>query len=359
MTNSKAPLIATLDDLPPAFTEASTWYLDTEFMRERTFYAELALVQIAVGDQILLLDAPKLSDSERQQIGELLASKQLVLHACSEDLDVLTHTTGKAPTQLTDTQLAAALTGLPLQMSYQKLVLECCQVDLPKEATRSNWLKRPLSDSQLAYAADDVRYLAEVHRALLDKLEAQGRLGWLEEESRRLVQQLLSTTAADQLWKQVKGVGNLQGQALAYLRQLAQWRDQQARRRNLPRSFVIADRELLAICEQPPTSRNQLQQLGLHPGLIRRHGDTLLQLIEAANQQQPPAPLPGPPTAEQRATIKHWRKQAHQIAEALELDPSVLIRRRWLEALARNQDTIPEPLTGWRYEVITRELLDD
>lgn len=344
-----------LTRLPQALAEADVWYLDTEFMRERTFWAELALVQVAANGELALLDAPRLADV--QALGRLMAGKTLVLHACSEDLEVLAHTTGVAPIHIEDTQLGAALAGYPLQLSYQKLVEEVCGITLPKDATRSDWLKRPLTAQQLEYAADDVRYLGEVRAALVQKLDALGRRDWWREECERLLQQVLSVTPADDCWRQVKGAGNLQGREVGRLQVLAAWRDGEARERNLPRSFVLHDRDLLALAQKAPTSQAQLASLDLPPGLIRRQGDRLLDLLRQADNLPSPAPLPGPLDGEQKKAAKQLKQVAEQVAKELGLEVEVLIRRRWLEALVRNPDVLPEPMTGWRKPVLTDRLL--
>jgi ribonuclease D len=256
-----------------------------------------------------------------------------------------------------DTQLAAALVGFPLQLGYQRLVEEVCGIALAKEATRSDWLKRPLAPNQLAYAADDVRYLETVRHWLGDKLALLGRMTWWKEECQRLLTQVLKQTPPDDIWRQVKGAGNLAEQPLTRLKLLAAWRDQQARQRNLPRSFIIKDAELMALCQKSPASTTQLANLGLHPSLLRREGNILLDLLQQAKTLPPPEPLPGPLDSEQKQRCNKWRKMAQQIAADLGLEPEVLVRRRWLEALVRNPDEVPEPLTGWRYEVITRLLL--
>ena len=344
-----------LADLPQAMVAADYWYMDTEFMRERTFWAELALVQVAVGDELVLLDAPRLADPA--ELGRLLAPKTWVLHACSEDLDVLTHTTGVAPTRIEDTQLAAALVGHPLQLGYQKLVDIVCGITLPKDATRSNWLQRPLSAQQLDYAADDVRYLAQLREALVQQLTQLGRLDWWQEECARLLQQVLAVTPAADCWRQVKGVGNLQGRELARLQALAAWRDGEARARNLPRSFVLKDAELLQLSQRAPASQAQLASLELAPGLIRRQGDKLLELLRAAMDAPVPAPLPEPLDGAQKKTAKQLKQLAEQVAKELGLEVEVLLRRRWLEALVREPEVLPEPLTGWRKSVLTERLL--
>lgn len=348
-------LVDSLEALPQAVVDADCWHLDTEFMRERTFWAKLALVQIEAGGHIVLLDAPQLADAAA--LGQLMAPKRLVLHACSEDLDVLMHTTGVPLEHIEDTQLAAALAGHPLQLGYQRLVAATCGVDIPKDATRSNWLARPLSTRQLDYAADDVRYLEEARRRLVEKLESCGRMGWWKEECDRMLAQARQEVPAAARWRQVKGASLLQGREFARLQVLAAWRDQEARRSNRPRSFVIKDDKLLALCQQAPQNVEQLRRMGLSPGLFKRSAATLLQLLVDAEDQPLPIALPAPLDPEQKLVLKRLKQVVKQVASELQLEPEVLARRRWLESLLRHPDKLPEPLTGWRKPLLVERLL--
>ncbi|MBP21597.1 MAG: ribonuclease D, partial [Alcanivorax sp.] len=158
-------------------------YLDTEFMRERTFWPQLALVQVHDGEQIRLIDTTKASGSD---LAPLFQQHTLVMHACSEDLEAIAAFSGDYPAAIEDTQIAAALTGEDMQLGYQRVVQMLLGVDLPKGATRTNWLKRPLSQEQLLYAEDDVKYLPEVTDILRGRLVNLGRESWWREECERL-----------------------------------------------------------------------------------------------------------------------------------------------------------------------------
>lgn len=352
----KDPLwIKQLADLPAALVQAPVWYIDTEFMRERTFWAELALVQVAAGDELVLLDTPH--EKNLAPLGDLLAHKRIVLHACSEDLEVLTHATGVAPCQIEDTQLAAALVGLPLQLSYQKLVEAACGVTLAKDVTRSDWLKRPLTDAQLAYAADDVRYLKQVHDWLTEQLKSKARLDWWKEENARLLRQVLTATPADLLWKQVKGAGSLVARETTRLQQLAIWRDTEARAHNVPRSFILKDDVLLQLARRVPENLKQLSDRGVAPGLLRRQGDLLLQLLHGADHLPIPEAMPGVLEGAQKQAFTRMKQVVQEVAAEVGLEAEVLVRRRWLEALVRNPAVLSEPLTGWRQDLLTQRLL--
>lgn len=331
-------------------------YLDTEFMRERTFRAELALVQVHTGTSIALIDPLTLSSGA--DLSPLLRGRMLYMHGCSEDLEVLRHSTGELPEVIGDTQIAAALTGGSLQTGYQRLVEDILGVSLPKGATRTNWLQRPLSEEQLHYAVQDVEYLPPVVEILLERLEAQGRAEWWREECDRLLEEAAGDPDPEEIWRQIKGVGRLPASSLAAAQTLAAWRDGQARERNLPRGFVLRDADLLTLAREQPDSRGRLKDLGLHPGLLRRDGETLLQLLSDSRHRPGPEPLPGPPDAEQKNLVKSLRARVAEIAGGLGVEPEVLMRRRWLEALVRHPERLPRALTGWRHELVTQPLLE-
>ena len=179
--NDPAALQAHLEN-PPAWVG-----LDTEFVRERTYWPQLALVQMAIRDEILLIDtlAPGINEALRPLLSNPAVLK--VMHSASEDLVALSHECGVLPAPLFDTQIAAALCGVGGGMGYQKLVQAITGVALAKGETRPDWLRRPLSDSQLEYAADDVVYLGAIHRELEARLQAQDRIGWLAQDCARLL----------------------------------------------------------------------------------------------------------------------------------------------------------------------------
>lgn len=331
-------------------------FVDTEFMRERTFWAELALVQVRVGDRIALIDAPAIGDAG--PLHALIGDYPLVMHACSEDLEVLNYFSGASPQQVYDTQVGAALAGHDLQASYQRLVHDIVQADIPKDATRTNWLARPLSPQQLEYAKDDVLWLPALHNHLHGELETLGRTPWWEEECNRLRDAALSQIPPEKMWRNVKGVGHLQdGQALARLQALADWRERAARQRNLPRSFVLRDPQLLELAERNPNSRRQLEALNIPSPVIRRYGDVLLEALQQGSQAEPLPLLPGPPTEQDKKTINMVRKGVQALSKELNVVPEVLMRRRWLEQWVRNPEFLPEPLTGWRRDVVVAPLI--
>lgn len=331
-------------------------YIDTEFMRERTFWAELALIQVQVDGRTALIDAPAIGHAE--PLRDLLGDYPLVMHACSEDLEVLHYFSGVTPQRIYDTQVAAALAGYDLQPSYQRLVEQITAHNLPKETTRSNWLARPLSGEQIEYAKGDVLWLPAIYQHLSQRLAQLGRESWWQEECERLCDKSLHQAPPEKMWRQVKGVGYLQdGKALARLQALASWREREARKRNLPRSFVLKDPVLIQLAERNPQTQQQLSSLEVPPVVLRRYSEQLLDALHQG-QQQPALPLlPGPLTVEQKKTVKMLRKGIARLSQQLDVVPEVLMRRRWLEQWVRNPEVLPEPLQGWRREVVIDPLI--
>lgn len=331
-------------------------YIDTEFMRERTFWPRLALVQVNTGEEIMLVDPVALPDGE--PLRQLLSGRLLYLHGCSEDMEALHRATGDMPARVLDTQIAAALTGEDLQCGYQRLVEQILGITLDKEAQRSDWLRRPLSGKQLHYAAQDVEHLPELVAVLSERLARLGRTAWWQEECQRLLEDVRRQPAPEDAWRKVKGAAGLPPHTLGVLQALAAWRDSAARERDLPRGFVIRDNDLLTLAREQPASAADLGRLGLHAAQVRRDGERILALVEQGRASEPPRPLPGPPSAEQRQLVKRLRQRVAQCARELSVEPEVLMRRRWLEALVRDPQRIPAALSGWRRPVVTEPVLE-
>ncbi|MGR8920513.1 MAG: ribonuclease D, partial [Gammaproteobacteria bacterium] len=282
---------ASLEQWVTANAGAASFALDTEFERQRTYFADLCLMQVAAGDAIALVDP--LAGCAVQALGTLLAEAPgtKIMHAARQDLEVL-HFSGLAlPTPLFDTQIAAALAGYADQIGYAELAEAELGVSIDKSQTRTNWRRRPLTDAQCDYAADDVRYLDEIADRLRARLASLDRLAWLEEDCAALLDTGLVDPPAAHAWVRVKGLGGLDETAFARGAALAAWRERTARERNLPRSWIVKDNELVALAVRPPADRRELAALlADSPGAVRRYGDALLDLLAA-----PPAPVSGPP----------------------------------------------------------------
>lgn len=326
--------------------------LDTEFIRERTYWPQLALVQIAIegadgSTDILLVDplAPGMTAALAPILADTLILK--VMHSPSEDLVAFKHACGVVPEPLFDTQLAAALTGVGSGLGYQKLVEQLTGVALAKGETRSDWLRRPLSPAQLEYAADDVRHLFELHDTLDGMLEQRDRRAWLAEDAARVVSN--ARDEAPDRWPQLsmRAAQFLDRDAQLRLARLLRWRDAYARENDRPRTWILDNELATALARTPPIDRAGLQrELDAHPKAPRKLGDALWAALTTPLPDEAEAPEP----LSERVDRKRLRDLQDAVARRsreLELPDGVLASRRWLEVLA-DRGEWPDALTGWR-----------
>lgn len=325
--------------------------IDTEFVRERTYYPQPGLVQLSDGEHVWLIDVVTLTD--HQPLHQLLSDPKItkVLHSVGEDLEVLSLLTGHQPEPLFDTQWAAALLGFPFQLRYEYLVEMAFQVTLPGGQARSNWRQRPLGPQLLSYAAQDVIYLPELARILRAELEALGRLHWLEEDCARILNRRHEPMPP--LFK-VKGVGRLTCQAMAYADALSQWRDQQAKSSDSPRSFIMKDELLLELS-------NRAQSLGAAEAIrsvqaqLKQHADSCYRVLKETDPEGFKIPIALTQlSAQERELLKRWQANVALLAERLNLDPSVIASKRELTRLLRNES--PDWLNGWRWPYLKNQL---
>jgi ribonuclease D len=339
--------------------------LDTEFMRVDTFYPIAGLLQVGDGERAFLIDP--LSIGDWSPFAELLEDPALVkvLHACSEDLEVFLRLTGSLPSPLFDTQLAAGYLNLGFSMGYSRLVQEVLGIELPKGETRSDWLQRPLSPTQISYAAEDAQHLAEVYRVLQPKLSAD-KLAWVLEDGAELIANLRRETDPDQLYREAKLAWKLSPQQLAVLRALCAWRERQARARNQPRNRIIREHSLWPLAKTQPDNLVDLARIeDMHPKTVRQDGETLLKLIKQAASLPPaewPEALPAPLPLESTALLKKLRAVGQREAERLQIAPELMLRKKSLEALLKSgypdgPYQLPDNLRGWRRELMGEALL--
>lgn len=340
--------------------------VDTEFMRVDTFYPIAGLVQVGDGQRAYLIDP--LAVRDWLPFAALLQDAQVVkvLHACGEDLEVLSRLTGRLPAPLFDTQLAAGYLNLGFSMGYSRLVHAVLGLDLPKEETRSDWLQRPLSEMQVRYAAEDVQHLAELYCALLPKLSDEKR-DWVLEDGAELVANLQRETDPDEAYREVKQAWRLKPQQLAVLRTLTAWREREARARNLPRNRVLREASLWPLARTQPKDLVTLARIeDMHPRSVRQDGETLLALIRAAAslpEQDWPAPLPEPLPLEASSLLKKLRAVGQRVGQELDIAPELMLRKKILEALLKSgypdgPYVLPDSLRGWRRERMGQALLD-
>lgn len=335
---------------------ADDWFaLDTEFLREKTYYPKLCLVQIATPLTVAVIDPLALDDLG--PLLALLADPRItkVMHSCRQDMEIFYHLAGRAPAPVFDTQVAAPLLGHADQIGYANLVKDITGVALDKLHTRADWSVRPLTEAQIRYAADDVIYLVDIYRHIVGQLQSLGRLDWLAEDFRMLSEAALYDAPPASAWLRIKAASRLKGASLAVLQALAQWREETARRKDRPRGWLLRDDALIDIARHKPVTQEALQAIrGLSEGFLNRSAGELLELIRQASERRPlPFPASGARThlsAAQEALIDVMMAVVRITADENRLHPSVLAGRRDLEALLLD-DPDSSLLHGWRYRL--------
>lgn len=358
----------TLEERCRRWGAAEALGVDTEFVRERTFYPALGLIQISDGRENALVDPLRLTRLD--PLRRLFADQRIVkvFHSCGEDLEVLHQQFGELPSPIFDTQVAAAFVGLGFSVGLGNLIRTLFEVDLPEAATRTNWLRRPLTASQKEYAAFDVAYLLPIYDVLRDRLRASGREAWAEEELAALGDTERFDTDLDEAYFKLRRSRGLDRRQLGVLRELAVWREKEARSRNLPRNFVLRQAMLPELARRVPRSLRDLRQVrGLKPEESRRHGRALLHTIRGA-LELPEEELPEPPSrladlTPFRREIGRMREAVAETAAQLDLPAELLATRRTVEGLVRRVVTgreppLPKELRGWRRRVIGDRLLE-
>ncbi|MGB5131809.1 MAG: ribonuclease D [Steroidobacteraceae bacterium] len=333
--------------------------LDTEFVRERTYYPKLCLVQVAAGDSLALIDPLAIADARALVAALADPHRPKLLHAARQDIEALLPLTGTPLAPVFDTQLAAALLGFASQVGYADLVRQLLGVELAKGHARTDWARRPLSAEQLAYAADDVRYLPALAALLDERLTQSGRRAWMEEESAALIDISLYRVEPANAWRRLKGLERMKPAAQAAICALTHWREERAMARDLPRGWVLPDAALYEIAQARPRTREELSRLANVPRATadRAGGEILKVLAEAAESPAESFADDGTRAGpEQLRLLKILQKKLLAIAEELKVQPEVLATRRDLTALLRGERALPV-LTGWRREVVGEPLL--
>ena len=332
--------------------------LDTEFIRERTFYPQLCLVQLAHGRENACIDVLTIKDIT--PLLEYLADTHIVkvLHSARQDLELLYHLTGHVPGPVFDTQIAMGLLGHDPQLSYAGMIASLFDIELDKSLARADWARRPIDPALLRYAADDVQFLAEAYPKLEQALSERQRLPWLVQECETLTQPTLYRPDPESSWRRVRGAGNLDRQALAVLMNLAAWREDQAMSRDRPRQWILKDSSLVALARTRPERKDQLVEIrGLNETFLRRHADKLLKICRSARPADAPDVCENrrPDVVEQHA-FDELRRIVKTRADELGINASLLAPRTEIKKLLRG-DAECALLNGWRFEVIGRDLV--
>ncbi len=339
--------------------------LDTEFIRTDTFYPIGALIQVSDGEQCFLIDP--LSIDQFQPFIDILINESIVkvLHACGEDLEVFERLFSILPKPVFDTQIAAAMDGYGFSLGYQRLTEVILNIHVPKGETRSNWLQRPLSDSQIHYAAVDVAYLHELYECLHKSLQQKGRLEWLQEECIELIDSYFTNRDIDNYYVKVKSAWKLNSRELATLQQLIAWRENLAREKDKPRGRILKDRSCFEISRLQPATIDALARIeDVSFKIAKQYGEKIFSIYEKVamlTEDELPQRLPPPLSPQLRTMMKLLKACTRKQANELSVAEEMLVKKRDYEALVRSglkgEYRLPGSLLGWRQPIIGDALL--
>ncbi|MEM9100906.1 MAG: ribonuclease D [Pseudomonadota bacterium] len=328
--------------------------IDTEFVRDKSYYPMLGLVQIAVDGVCHVIDLVSIKDTT--PLKQLIVSPNIVkiIHACGEDVDALFHHFHQLPSQLFDTQMAAALLGIGPQVGYSYLVEHYFDKTVPKGLSRADWLARPLSEDLLNYAADDVAYLEAIYEKQVNTLKSRGLYDYFLEDCNAILDKKRYHPIPEDMYLKVKGAFRLKPKELAVLRELAAWRELKAREQNLPRNFIVKDAALLEIAKIQPNSVGRLSKAkDLHSSDVRRFGQRLLRCVElglAIPEMDKPARIVNILDVQHsKPLLEELRSIASQAAESMNIPLSYLVNKKFLEQyILFRLDKLSEPPRLWR-----------
>lgn len=328
--------------------------VDTEFHRESTYYPQLALIQISNGQQTICVDPLSLKDMK--PLLALLSNPEImkVFHASQQDIEIFHHQFNILPAPVFDTQIAAGLLGYGEQIGYAALMKNLLNVDIDKSQTRTDWMKRPLSNKQIEYAASDVYYLAKAYPMITTRLEELDRLEWLKGDFSQLCTPANYKTDMQNIWKRVKGNQVLRGQQLAILQAVAALREEIAQQKNRPRRRILPDDALIDIAKQQPKSAEKilrLRSLRNYKLSVSDAEQLLLRIQHGLRLQKehwPHHPRKAKLTLQQDALVDTLMALLKLMAGEHHITPANLATRKDLEALVRGEENIPI-LKGWRY----------
>lgn len=371
MSLSTEPIWIAQDDrlaeLCTSLRQQAAIAVDTEFMRTDTFYPIAGLIQIGDGKVSYLIDPLAITDFSSLRALMLDENVVKVLHSCSEDIEVFERLLGEVPSPIFDTQIAAAFAGFGFSLGYAGLVKAVLNIDIPKDETRSDWLQRPLSISQLQYAALDVAHMLIVYGKLLQILKASERLAWVKNDCVDLVSNARKPDNFSEAFYKVGFAWKLRASELAILRDLCIWRETESRARDIPRNRLIKEPSLFEMARKQPQDATHLQRIEDIPlRTLRTDTEALLAIIRnSANTDAStwPARVEPPLVPSEAPLMKSLKKYVREVAEELNLPAEILIRKKEYEFIVRSglkggTYQLPERLQGWRYEVIGKGLLD-
>lgn len=342
---------------------SSVLAIDTEFLREKTYYAKLCLLQMATDDEVVIVDPFEVSDLK--VLAPLMENESIVklFHAGGQDLEIILREIGVLPTPLFDTQVAASLLGQSQQIGYGALVHSVCGVSLKKVDSFTDWSRRPLTESQIDYAADDVVYLPKMYASMSESLRKKGRLGWVARDFAEMSDPATYATCARERYRRLKRGNQLSRRQLAAAREVAEWREIEAQRRNIPRKWVLTDEQIVEACKRDAKTIDDLFMVrGMRERLSTRDARAIVALMVKAYNM---------PESEWPELDRSSRNEPNVDSETDLMTALVRLRAREndiaMQVLASHGDLAQvarghlegvDVMRGWRREIVGDELLD-
>ena len=356
-------MVTTQDELEAccsALAGSSFLALDTEFLREKTYYSILALIQVANETSTYIIDPIALENLDT--FFELINNPNIikVLHSASQDYEIFFNIQGHLPKPIFDTQVAASLLGHGEQIGYANLIKSLLNIDVDKSQTRTDWTKRPLNDKQLSYAASDVIYLAKIFPLMQKKLANLNRTDWLSNDFEQLTDNATYQVNQRSLWKKIKSANRLPSRKLSIVQELADWRETQAINRNLPRKRAMSDEVIIDIANQQPANLSELREIRqLNPRLRDQELNQLLECIKKG-QDKPEAEWPhfsrtAKPSTQQSAIVDILSAIVQLKASENNISPAFICSKKELVKLVCG-DSDSNLYKGWRKILVGEDI---
>ncbi|MCK5726546.1 MAG: ribonuclease D [Thiotrichaceae bacterium] len=334
--------------------------IDTEFIREKTYFSDLSLIQIATESQLACIDPLAIDDIS--VLKDLLLNPKItkVLHAAHQDQEIFYNIFGEVPAPIFDTQPAAAVLGIGEQVGYAKLIENILGISLEKTQSRTDWTRRPLSAKQLDYAIDDVRYLREAYPLIIAKLKQQQRLDWLSADFEYYTQAETFDPKPQLMWHKVKGHQRLKPRTLTIVRDLAAWREHQAIKSNRPRRWIMSDNVIIDLAIQQPNSVDDIKTMRGANKQHQHHAATWFAMIQSVNAMKENELLTLPKftkvSKSQATVIDLLMVAVKEQARIHQISPALITSRKKLEKMLLDKETqLPN---DWRGKLVNQTLSD-
>ncbi len=340
--------------------ENTDWLaIDTEFLREKTYYAKLCLIQVEAEGHRACIDP--ISIENLSAFYALLHDDKItkVLHAAHQDIEILFQLSGQMPSPIFDTQLAASVLGIGDQMGYARLVENMLGVALAKTQSRTDWSRRPLKNAQLEYAIDDVRYLAQIYPQMLEKLQSKNRLSWMDKDFEKATNPETYAINAKERWKKVRGNQVLKRPQLAILRELAAWREERAEQINRPRKWIVSDEILIDMARQQPSEVEGIKSIrGVSEDQAKKNASTWLDLINKGKNipqaEWPELPRSKKPTPSQNVLIDLLMVVIQLQAKKHNITPAAIATRKQVANMVQSGEK--QLSNDWRGSLVNEAI---